>query len=227
MAEKFECDCCNGAPLPRKKALRRPRHAGEVERHLETFAGGYDQVNCVGAADGVHTHVYISGPTEARPFCVLLTAGLSDSPMHPPPDFDLGPCRAELSICLPPDWRFTSKAGRRQRWWWPIRELCTWAAYPRRQGAWIWYHHTVGGLEPLAPNLPFSSMLLHPSRELPEEFWKIPTATGEEIWVLSLYPIHDAELRLAHERGAHALIDRLEAAGVTDLFDPSRRSVCR
>jgi hypothetical protein len=230
-----DCDACRAGVGDDPDALaeymraqgftRKPVLSGRIVDHAERFGGdlGSSLVHAYG--NGRVLEIHIHPPTRERPFYWLLTAGLSDVPMNPPAE--AGPeCRlAELSMALPPDWRFHGKALERERFLWPVKLLIEMASVAAVRGDWIWYHHAWMVHGSLAPNVPFTGALLHPSVRLPEESWKLTVEPGIDVWFLSVYPLHPGEVELWKREGAHALIDRLTEAGVTDLVDLARPPV--
>ena len=70
-------------------------------------------------SDLVKVDVHYVKPTEQRPFQTLITSGMSDRPMAPPPDCSEY-AYAELMICLPPDWPLTDSALGDPNYSWPL-----------------------------------------------------------------------------------------------------------
>jgi hypothetical protein len=176
-------------------------------------------------ANGLRFEILVHPPTRERPWFLLATMGLSDKTMHAPPEARLGDIHAELMMALPPDWRFHGKALRHERFAWPTRLMVDVARYVHEENPWVWFHHTLGGDGPLAPNLPFTSVLFHYPELLPEEAWCVRPEGGPEIRFLTLLPLYPAELEYRNTNGTHALLAELIPAGVSELFDPGRRPV--
>lgn len=68
-----------------------------------------------------------------------------------------------------------------------------------------------------------SNLIVLAPEQAPEGFDEFE-CRGDKVNILGLYPLHEAELQLCLNEGVDVLIDRLEAAGVTDVVDPRRPS---
>jgi hypothetical protein len=58
-----------------------------------------------------------------------------------------------------------------------------------------------------------------------EGIFKCETAEGKTVRLFALTPIYEDEMRFKLEHGAEALLEKMEARELTELFDPQRRSV--
>ena len=56
-------------------------------------------------------------------------------------------------------------------------------------------------------------------------FDRLAAADGTCINFLALYPLYESEMTYKLEKGADALFERMEAQGVTEVFDPQRAPV--
>ena len=242
-----ECDICRAqmsgnaaevvALMKHLAAAPPPRHMRAIEKHVAGFVGplwhvlSSDRCDAAGAIVG-RMNVLFFEPTPERPYQMLVTAGLSDLPLCPPPGSEFDLAWAEFAICLPADWKFERAQLDPDRWdwgpqFWPVRLLFDLASMVHQDGSWIWYHHTMefGDRATLAEGVAFDSLMFCESEVMPEEFQEIALPGGKQIHILSLVPLLAEELAFAKERGGpHVLLDRLEAAGVTDLVVPGRTS---
>ena len=239
MKRDCRCDLCRaGVPQDsatimaylRSRGLRTepPRHGREIAAHVRRHVAPYELALAPQSKDDPPLDVLIVPPSKARPFKLLVTAGMSNLPMRPPPGSGIDLAWAELAICLPPDWRLTRRALQSDRLFWPVKLLIEIVRYSHVARTWIWFHQTYGYGPPhaLGEGVRFESVFFGSTVLLPEEFLRLDVGGGKQIHFLSLYPLYPEEFEHCSKNGAHSLIDRLEANGVTDLVDPRRASVC-
>ena len=67
--------------------------------------------------------------------------------------------RAELFICLPPDWKVGEEG---EAWYWPIRWLKILARLPINEDSWLGWGHTIANPDgsPFAENTRFNGIML-------------------------------------------------------------------
>ncbi len=84
--------------------------------------------------------------------------------------------------------------------------------------------HTIGNGEPpgpLAPDVPFvGALVYHPV--LLGDKQEVVRRDRDEIGLLAVYPLHAEELELKQGSGLGALLDRMDAAEVSELVERSR-----
>ena len=211
-----------------------------VERHLdETF--GDDAGRSVFheiISPTVHLDVHVVPPGDVIDAWVLVTSGMAERPMSPPPEVLKGgnDCRwAELVTILPPDWplfadaktlRFTGgEGGPPDEHYWPLGWMKFLARFPHEYGAWFWHGHTIPNgpeSEPF-PGTRFVGSLLGPPVGLPESFQTMQVG-DRPVEMLAVWPLYPEEMDLKLEKGTEALVERFEEMGITPLVDPSRPS---
>jgi Suppressor of fused protein (SUFU) len=167
----------------------------------------------------VQVNVQIENPTRKRPFYTVKTTGMSDKPMKVPRGMeDLA--LTEVCLCLPRDWPMSAE--------WPLRLIQVVALYPHVHRTWVAWGHTLGSLAEPAANDPsgrFVGVLLTAPAHLPAGAEEIARADGRTVRYLAVVPLLEEELRFARERSGEELDEKLTAAGVTELLDPTRKSV--
>lgn len=217
----------NGRPARPDDQIGDDRLIEAVQRRIEAHLGPIRAVWCLPRPDDrVHVDLHWVPPTPTRPWHTILTTGMAERPMHAPKGLE--DCRfAEVYLCLPPDWPMAARMRIERPDGWPLRVLGKVAQYPHQNASWVWYPHTFAEhpLEPFAPGVGFSSVVLGPPISLPVEFPGIPVEPGRTVWHFSLLPLHASERAFALHRGARELLRRLAQAGVTDVVDPRRSSV--
>ena len=174
-----------------------------------------------------HIDVHSIPPSDAHPYHVLITTGMSDRPMvRKEGATDCRHC--ELIISLPPDWPLDQKSFRNEKNYWPIRHLKQTARFPHVFTTWLWYGHTVGNgddLTPVHPDIPFVGFALSTPLRCPEGARKLRIREGKEVHFFSLVPLYEAELKFAWEHGTSELFKRLDDAGVDEVVDITRPCV--
>lgn len=227
----------SGAPIfrhgertkPFELATGDPDAIQKLEAHLARFLGEPRMVWHEIVSDLVHVDVHEYPPRKDRPFTTLVTTGMSDRPMRVP-DEAPAPRYAELLICLPEGWPMDREAFEDERNYWPIRALKAMARFPHAYDTWLGWGHTIPNgdpPQPLAPGVPFSSVLVELPVTLPQEFHTVELSAEKKVAFFSLVPLHDDELRLKLTKGLEALEELFDAKGVNEVVDVKRPSVAR
>lgn len=195
-----------------------------VGRHLDATVARVETVFHEIVSDALHIDVLHIPPAIGRRFHTLVTSGMSEVPMRTPEeaaDFRF----AELSILLEPGWRLEQAAFSDERWYWPIRLLKSLARLPLEHETWLGFGHTVASADPPAPYAPDTSLcgaIVLPPMTLGEPFSRMTRADGAFTCFWSVVPLYEQELRFKMEHGVDALLDRFDAAGVTDVVSRDR-----
>jgi len=69
-------------------------------------------------------------------------------------------------------------------------------------------------------------MMLAPPVSAPAEFWRLTLADGRRLRFWSMAPLYREEVDFKLRKGAEALFDRFNKAGISDVVDPVRPNVC-
>ena len=175
-----------------------------------------------------HIDVWIVPPNDRRPYQTLVTAGMSDRPMTVPTGY--GRAHAELTLSLPASWTLTTAAMESERAYWPVRLLVNLARFPQRYATFLDETHTVpnGDLpEPYAMNTRMVCALIGPSPFGGTELGDVHRRDGPLVRFLSVIPIYRDEMEFKLRHGAAALFERLKRAGINDVLNAKRATVCR
>ena len=198
-----------------------------MERHLDRcYPSGKRLLSHEMFSSGLHVDVLVVPPSTAFPHLRLVTCGMAARPMHVPGGFRWSPY-AELTIALPADWPMSHKTFSDPRFRWPFGLLRDLARNTHADGTYLWEGHTsTWGApgQPFAPDTELSSVLVLAPENVPDGFDEF-TCGERTVNILGIYPLHEAELKMVHQDGLDPAVDRLDAAGVTDVVDPCRVSI--
>lgn len=200
-----------------------------IEAHMASHFGPVDSVFHEVVSDLIHIDVHIIRATDERPFHVLFTTGMSDLPMQLPEDAAFE-TRAELMLALPPDWGLGDEDFKDERWYWPIRNMKRLARLPHDYQTWLGSGHTIPNgdpPEPYAEGVPFSCAMIAWPLLLPPEAHVFTLSNGEQLRMLSVLWLHPGEVVFKLNRGADALLDRLDGQRSSELLDVSRPDASR
>lgn len=201
----------------------------QIAAHIEQHVGPIETVFHELVSDAVHIDVHILKPTSESPYCRLITSGMSDLPMTTPEGLDV-PSFAELMITLPADWRIDQDSFRSEEWYWPVRLVKSLALLPHKYATWLGLGHTMPNgdpAEPFAPNTRLCGAILVPPLTTQDEFDTLVIDEEKTIQIYSVVPIYQAEMDLKLRKGSQALLERLDAKGITDIVDIDRIDVAR
>jgi hypothetical protein len=225
-----------GGPIlrhkPREKdftpAVGESETAEAIEQHFATHIGEATSVFHELVSDLVHVDVHQIPPGKGRDHWVLFTTGMSDLPMTVP-DGAESPKYAELMVSLPADWKLDEESFRDERWYWPVRWMKKLARLPHEYETWLSAFHTIPNgdpAEPFAPGTKLCCWMLLPSLQFPEEA-RVVQAAGREVAIYALHPLYEEEVTLKLAKGAEELLDKFDAAKVSEVIDPRRKPAVR
>ncbi len=218
-----------GDEAPYELAAEDEASIEQIGAHIERHVGPVERVYHELISDVVHVDVHHVAPGDGRPFHTLVTSGMSDRPMSPPPGAE-GYGFTELAVLLPAGWQVSEDAFKDETWYWPVRQLKILARLPHKFRSWLWWGHTVPHGDPPEPFAPSTelccSMLVSPV-SLPDEFDTLWLEDGREVTFFSLFPLYREEMDYKLVHGAEALLERVVRAGLDDIVDPRRLNVCQ
>lgn len=226
----------SGAPIYRYDEKDANEFAGpsgessmeEISDHIEKHVGPIEMVFHEIVSNQVHIDIHWVKPTEDKPFHTLITTGMSDKPMNPPPGAE--ECKfSELVICLPSNWKLSEEDFKDENNYWPLRWLKQLARFPHEFNTWFWWGHTIPNgdpAQPFAENTKMNTMLLLPTLAFGDSFQKLDLP-NKQIHFFSLIPLYSEEVKLKMRKGVEALFDGFDEIGVTDILDVGRPSAVK
>jgi hypothetical protein len=203
-----------GAPSAGDPALRAAVVA-HVEEHLGPIAFTWEDPD----PDHVRVDVHVVAPTPRFGGYRLVTSGMAErhgGDRRQP---------TELIVNLRPDWPgITGDADA--RWRWPVDLLRDLAKLPHRYRTHLNTDHTVPNgdpAEPYAPDTALCCALLAPPLTTSAAFDEL-VVDGDTVMTLGVVLLYADEMRLKLDRGADALWDELDEAGVNEAVVVDRPS---
>lgn len=200
-----------------------------LSQHIETCLGEIDIVYHELLSDLVHIDVHRIPPTDERPYCTLITTGMSDLPMTAPAELD-DVQYAELMVNLPPDRPLDQEDFEDENNYWPVRLLKMLARFPHEYETWLGVGHTVPNgdpPEPYAEETQFCCALLLPPIDAAEEFQTCEVSPGKIVNFYAVIPLYREEIDFKLKRGLDPLLERFDRAGIGPVVDVGRPNVCR
>ncbi len=190
--------------------------------HLERALGPSGFVWHEIISDRIHLDVHMTPPTDARPFYVLVTSGMSARPMNVPNE--MPGCEnwrfAELCLLLPPRWPITQEAFADEANYWPIRLLKELARFPHDFNTWLGNGHSIPNGNPptpYAPGIPFTGAVLIPPLPLGPQFFTVPGDPA--IHIFQVLPVTGREMQLKLDLGLDEALARIERI-CPDFYGP-------
>lgn len=214
----------------------------QISKHIERTIGPAPMVFHEIISHTIHLDLHVVPPTNQPPskahpagtyHHTVVTSGMSSKPMNVPKG-NGGPRFMELMIALPPNWpglrmdgTFDSAAMKDERHWWPMRWLKQVAQLPSEFNTFVGMNHTIPNGEEAAPfarNTRLGCMMVTPPFLSPQSA-KLIINDHVTIYFLALMPLYPEEMQLKMSRGADALNDLLDNAGLQELIDIQRVNV--
>lgn len=174
----------------------------KYQQFIKEQFGDYEEVIHEIVSDGIHLDIIVIPPTKKENYYKLVTMGMGAYKMNVPKELKKYKLeRAELVICLPPDWDIKSN---KEEDYWPIRQLKTLARLPIQSNTWLGSGHTISAdyqNTPYAKNTKFCSMLLLLTLNIKKEPMEMNFNNNEIINFYQLFPLYEEELLYIQKNG--------------------------
>jgi hypothetical protein len=184
--------------------------ATETERitdHVSKYFGEIKNIFHELVSPDIHVDILIIEPSPEHNYYVLVTMGMGAHRMKVPPELNHLE-RAELLVCLPPDWNIQELKD--ENWYWPLRWLKIMARLPIKEDSWLGWGHTVPNGEPFAGNTQFTTMLLLNPGAFDEEAAECSMPDGGMVNFYQMIPLYEEEAELKIGKGAETLLEAFE-----------------
>lgn len=189
-----------------------------IEDHIREYFGDFPTVFHEIVSPDIHCDICIVPPSEQRNYYILLTMGMGAHIMNVPDELaDEEYGRAELLICLPPDWKVGENS---EEWFWPISLLKNLARLPINCDTWLGWGHSVDHQQPFAETTELcGSLLIYPENvEDGAEICTLPN--GDNVNFFEIVPIYREEMDFKIDNDTKALLEKMQ--GVNHVVDINR-----
>jgi len=193
-----------------------------IEEHIKENFGEFPTTLHEIVSPDIHVDVCVIPPSPERNYYTLVTEGMGAHIMDLPEELSAEQYgRAELLICLPPDWRVGEND---EEWFWPIGLLKGLARLPINCETWLGVSHSIDNREPFAKNTALCGAVLRAPFDVEEgaEYCELPG--GERVNFYEIIPIYREEMQFKLDHGANALMEKLD--GVSHIVDIKRENLC-
>jgi hypothetical protein len=164
-----------------------------------------------------HVDVYVFAPKRGRPFCTLVTGGMSDLRMKVPHELRRKHSRAELLLY--------ARESKKEY----VDLLHHFAVFPHEYKTWVSHGDTAtNGVppKPLFRKSGLSCILFINAWASPEKrVSRLLKIDGDPVRFLQVFPITERECNLKLEKGLYALFAALNKKDVDFILNEQRRSV--
>lgn len=193
-----------------------------LDQHIRKYYGNYDHVFHELISPDIHVDICIIEPTPEHNFYTLITLGMGAHLMKLPPELTGRQLdRAEVLICLPPEWEIQNEE---ECFYWPIRLLKIIARLPQEENSWIGWGHTVANEEPFAENTRLcGSVLLIPGM-FEEAAQRCQLANGDYVNFYQVVPLYQEELDFKIHHGIQEFLEWVTDE-VLSVVDPRRKNI--
>lgn len=193
-----------------------------LEEHIKDYFGEFPTTLHEIVSPDIHVDVCIVPPSPERNYYTLITEGMGAHIMELPEELSAEQYgRAELLICLPPEWRVGEND---EEWFWPIGLLKGLARLPINCETWLGVSHSIDNREPFAKNTDLCGAVLRTplDTESGAEYCELPD--GDHVNFYEIIPIYREEMQFKLDHGADALMAKLD--GVSHIVNIKRKNTC-
>ncbi|MDR1374400.1 MAG: suppressor of fused domain protein [Treponema sp.] len=193
-----------------------------LESHIEKYFGAYRNVFHEIESPDIHVDIAVVEPTPQRNYYTLVTMGMGARKMKAPPEME-DMDRAEVMICLPPDWNLDDMED--ERWYWPIRWLKILARLPINEDTWLGWGHTIPNGEPFADNTKLCTILLLNPGAFGEKSAYCEISNGERINFYQMIPLYEEETQFKIKNNVQILLNFLDRDAL-EYVQIGRENIC-
>lgn len=193
-----------------------------VEGHIKEYFGDFPTVFHEVTSKDIVIDIACIPPNEERNYYTLVTIGMGAHIMNTSDKLPIDENgRAELLICLPPDWKLGESA---EEWFWPISLLKDLAKLPINTDSWLGWGHSVDHRGLVAPNAGFCGSFLMYPEDAPNAADYCTLPNGDRVNFFEVVPLYREELRYKIDLGTRSLLDKLRH--LNHVVDINRPNTC-
>ena len=194
-----------------------------IDKHIVKYFGPYKNVFHEITSPDIHVDIAIIEPTKKRNYYVLVTMGMGARKMNIPEELEQYNLeRAELLVCLPPDWKLDKL--EEEKWYWPLRWLKILARLPGEKDTWLGWGHTIPNGGPFADNTRQSSVMLITPGAFGKKSRICRLPSGDEVNFYQILPLYNEEIDYKFKHDAEALLELMDDADL-EFIKLNRRIV--
>ena len=193
-----------------------------IEEHIKENYGDFPTVFHEISSPDIHCDICIVPPTAEKNYYTLLTMGMGARVMDIPDDLDqteLG--RAELLICLPPDWKVGENS---EEWFWPIALLKNLARLPINCDSWLGWGHSIDNQTAFAGNTELCGSLLIYPEDVSDGADRCTLPNGDIVNFFEVIPLYREEMDFKIQNGTKPLLEKM--VNVSHILDIHRPNCC-
>lgn len=193
-----------------------------VESHIKEYFGEFPTVFHEITSRDIVCDIACIPPSEERNYFTLVTVGMGAHVMNIPDPLSVEENgRAELLICLPPDWKLGESS---EEWFWPISLLKDLAKLPINTDSWLGWGHSVDHRANISPNTGFCGSFLMYPEDAPNTADYCTLPNGDRVNFFEVVPIYREEIVFKVKNGTKLLLDKLK--DVSHVVDITRPNTC-
>lgn len=203
-------------------SLYSDKELDKVDTYISEHFGKFENVFHEFASDVIHVDICVIPPTEERNYITLVTMGMGAKKMNVPWDLKDQPrTRAELLICLPPDWPLTKDSLKEEKWYWPIRLLEKLAHLPFDEDNWLGEGHSIEYGETFDKStLQSAALLVNPYLS---KRYQCFLTKRKVVNFYQVIPLYREEMFFKQKNGADELLKFFSKDNL--IVDPNRKCV--
>ena len=180
-----------------------------VRKHIEEYFGPCANIFREIISPDIHVDILTIEPTPERNYYVLVTMGMGARKMSTPAELRKYKLeRAEIMVCLPPDWKMNDLED--EKWYWPLRWLKILARLPCEENSWLGWGHTIPNDGPFADNTRLSAIMLIYPAAFGEDSFACTMPNGDEVNFYQMIPLYNEEIEYKLQHDAEALLDLMD-----------------
>jgi hypothetical protein len=197
--------------------------AETIEEHIREHFGDFPTILHEIHSPDIHIDICIVPPTEERNYYTLVTIGMGAHIMNLPknlPKEEYG--RAELLVCLPPNW----KVGENdEEWFWPIALLKNLARLPINSDTWLGLAHSADNRFPYSDNTELCGAVLVSPEDVSADAGSCELPNGDMVNFYEIIPLYHEEIQYKLDNGSDEF--RSIMSGVSHVVDINRPNRCK
>lgn len=191
-----------------------------LEEHIKEYFGDFPTVFHEIVSTDIHCDICIVPPSEERNYYTLITMGMGAHIMNIPSDLaieDHG--RAELLICLPPDWKVGENS---EEWFWPISLLKNLARLPINCDTWLGWGHSVDNQQAFADTTALEGSLLVYPEGVDDGAETCVLPNGDTVNFFEIIPLYREEMNFKIDNDTKSLLEKMQDVNhIVDIGRPN------